>query len=205
MTPLGGARETSVFAQRALGLGPEPIVLASASPRRREILEMLGVALDVVPAHVDEEPEPGEPGRAQAARFAREKAEVVARSHPDRLVVAADTVVLTHEGPLSKPVSREDAARMLRVLSGAVHRVVTGVAVAVGGVIRVGDEITEVRFRPLDDGEIAAYVATDEPYDKAGGYGVQALGRAFVAEVRGCYYNVMGLPITRLRALVRER
>lgn len=199
--PDASARE---FARLLFGMEPGAIVLASRSPRRRELLARLGVVAEIVPADVDESEQAGEGAVSHAERLALEKARVVGARRPDRLVVAADTVVTLDDRLLGKPRDREHAREMLRMLSGRSHAVVTGVAVMRDGARSVGSERTTVTFRPLNEREIDAYVASGEPDDKAGAYGAQALGAAFISRLEGCYYNVVGLPIVRLLALARE-
>lgn len=181
------------------------LVLASGSPRRRDLLTRLGLAFDVDPPR---DPEgtlgDGEPPAAFARRQAEAKAVEVAERRPGDLVIAADTIVVLEGVVLGKPVDEEDARSMLERLSGRAHTVHTGVAVALGARRASGVEVTEVRFRDLDPAEIRDYVATGEPLDKAGAYGIQAFGATLVEEVRGCYFNVMGLPIVRLTRLLAE-
>jgi septum formation protein len=182
------------------------LILASASPRRRELLGDLGVRFDVVASDVPEIPAPGEPPAAFACRAAREKAADVARRSPDAFVLAADTVVTLDGAVFGKPADRADARRMLHALSGRTHEVLTAVALAdPAGRI---DELlvrSEVEFRALTAADIDAYLASDEPYDKAGAYAVQGSAQRFVLQVRGSYSNVVGLPVDEVRALLRRR
>jgi septum formation protein len=171
------------------------LILASRSPRRRQLLEMLGIAHDVDPADVPEDPAPGEAGEALAIRLAREKAVQVAARHPGELVLGADTVVALGDRLLGKPASPAEAARMLGVLSGREHRVVTAVALARDGAVAERHDVTRVWFRPLTAAAIAAYVATGESLDKAGAYGVQGYGAALVERIEGDFFGVMGLPV----------
>jgi septum formation protein len=188
-----------------------PVILASSSPRRRELLAGLGVAFEVAAPEVCEDPLDNEPANEQALRLARAKAEVIANRHAGRLVLAADTVVSTHDGPLGKPVDRDDARRMLALLSGRTHEVVTAVAVAHRSDDRestmprvlVDLERTRVTFRVLSEAEVEAYLSTPEPYDKAGAYGAQGMGAAFIERVDGCFFNVVGLPVVRVVHVVR--
>lgn len=186
--------------------GAPKIVLASGSPRRRQLLAGLGLRFEVDPPREEEESRsPGEPPDAYAARVAAAKAAEVAARRPDALVVAADTVVVLEGDVLGKPSGPDGARAMLTRLSGRKHSVHTGVAVtAPDGSRATGTEVTEVRFRALGSEEIDAYVATGEPLDKAGAYGIQGFGATLVEAVRGCYFNVMGLPVVRLLALLRE-
>jgi septum formation protein len=171
------------------------LILASASPRRADLLRRLGLEPEIVPAHVDEAYLPGESPEAHVERLARLKAETVARNAPGALVVGGDTVVVLDGRILGKPEDDDAAVSMLLSLSGRTHQVHTGVALAgphgtVGAVGRA-----EVRFRDFGPAEARAYTATEEPRDKAGAYGIQGMGAALVAEIRGDYYGVVGLPI----------
>ncbi|HEX6558867.1 MAG TPA: Maf family protein [Longimicrobiales bacterium] len=179
--------------------GTPQIVLASQSPRRAELLRMLGFQFDVVPADIDETYTPGEHGPQHAQRLAREKAEVVCEQHPASIVIGSDTVVLLDDHVLGKPKSPAEAVEMLLRLQGRVHQVATGSAVAVPG-HRLKDDIetVDVKFRPFDEARAHAYVATGEPMDKAGSYGIQGYGAALVEWVRGDYFAVMGLPVQRM-------
>lgn len=184
---------------------PGPLVLASASPRRRELLGGLGLRFTVRAAEIDETPRPGEDPGAYVLRLAREKARAAAR--PGELVLAADTSVVVGGEILGKPRDGEDAARMLRLLSGREHEVLTGVAVvdmAGDGRLASGVDRTAVRMAPLSAEEIAWYVATGEPRDKAGAYAIQGLGSLFVEAVAGNYSNVVGLPVPLVYRLFAE-
>ena len=177
--------------------------LASGSPRRRQLLEDAGFAVEVHPPDVDETRRAGEDPVAYAVRLARTKA---ATGPADRVVVAADTVVWQGDVVLGKPASRTEAHATLRALSGGVHRVTTGTCVRRGAAVDAFAVTTEVRFRALTDAEIAAYLETGEADDKAGAYGIQGRAAGFVAEVHGSWTNVVGLPmeavVPRLRAEV---
>lgn len=179
-----------------------PVVLASSSPRRRELLGLLGLTFDVVPSEIDETWRPGELPAPHAERLAREKAAAVGR--PDAAIVAADTIVVIDGAILGKPQDAADAARMLRRLAGRDHLVHTAIAVAFGGRMASGVETTRVWFRPLDEPTIAAYVATGEAGDKAGAYGIQGYGAALVTRIEGDFFTVMGLGLARLTDLWRE-
>ncbi len=168
-----------------------PIVLASSSPRRRQLLELLGLAFEVAPADIDETWRSGEAPAAHAERLAREKAATIAR--PEALVVGADTIVVIGGEILGKPRDAAEARAMLRRLSGRDHEVFTAVAVAWRGKTASGVHRTAVHVRPLDDETIAAYVATGEPLDKAGAYGIQGYGAVLVERIEGDYFTVMGL------------
>lgn len=178
------------------------MVLASASPRRLELLAALGITPVLRPADVDETPGPQEHAAALAERLARSKAFAVAA--PGELVVGADTVVVARGEVLGKPVDDDDVLRMLRLLSGTQHVVVTGVAVVMDHRVLSAVETTEVRFRRLDDDDIDWYRATGEWSDKAGGYGVQGAASVFVSGITGSYANVVGLPVSALDVLCRR-
>ena len=175
-----------------------PLTLASASPRRRELLERVGVNLEVVPADVDESRLPDEPPAAMAERLAAAKADVVAATQPDRLVLAADTIVVRDDAVLGKPSDAAEAAAMLRSLSGRRHHVITGWALRGPSGGSSGTVTTAVRFRPLPEPVIARYVATGEPLDKAGAYGIQGVGAMLVRSIEGSYTNVVGLPLVEV-------
>lgn len=180
------------------------VILASASPRRRELLTLIGVRHDVRPADIDETQRAGEDPVVYAERLARGKAGAVATLEPDAVVIGADTIVVVDGVVLGKPADRSDAAHMLRVLSGRRHLVHTAVAVAFGDRIVSAVERVEVGFRELSDAEILAYVATGEPMDKAGAYGIQGFGATIVERVDGDYFSVMGLGLRRLVALFAQ-
>ncbi len=165
---------------------------------------MLGIPHVVDPPELDERPEPGELPETHAARLAREKALAVAARSPGALALAADTVVVLGDRAMGKPVSPADAGRMLRELSGREHRVVTAVAVARDGEVHERCDVTRVRFRRLTEEVIDAYVATGEPLDKAGAYGVQGYGAVLVERIEGDYFSVMGLPLRLVVDLLDE-
>ena len=171
------------------------IVLASASPRRAELLRAAGIEFDVMPADADETVHPGETAEAYVRRVAEAKVRAVAARVNDRVVLAADTTVVVDGVMLGKPADDEDAKRMLRLLSGRTHEVLTAVAVYRGPKGSVAVERTAVEFASLSDYEIAWYVATGEPRDKAGAYAIQGYASRFVRRVNGSYSNVVGLPI----------
>jgi septum formation protein len=183
-----------------------PVVLASGSPRRRELLARLGLRFEVDPPRREEDAwSAGEDPDAYAGRISLSKAAEVVERRPDALVVAGDTIVVLDGDVLGKPGDAVSARAMLARLSGREHSVHTAVTViAPGGACATGTEITRVRLRTLGAEEIDAYVATGEPLDKAGAYGIQAFGSILVEGVRGCYFNVMGLPVVRLLALLDE-
>ena len=181
------------------------LILASASPRRRELLEGLGLQFEIRPAKGDERPAPGLGGAETAAQLSRAKClEIAADASPEDVVIAADTVVCLDGEILGKPHDASDARRMLSGLSGRTHRVYTGVTVARAGRVLSGAEETAVRFRVLTDAEIDAYIATGEPMDKAGAYGIQGRAALFVEGIEGDYFNVMGLPLCRLGQMLKE-
>lgn len=179
------------------------VVLASASPRRLELLRRLGIEPVVRPSDADESPRAGEPPDAYVARLAAAKADAVATG-VDVLVVAADTVVVVDDQALGKPAGPADAATMLRRLSDREHRVLTAVEVRCGARRAGAVEETTVRFRAISDEEIDAYVATGEPLDKAGGYGIQGAGGMFVEHINGSDSNVIGLPLATFVRLAAE-
>jgi septum formation protein len=180
------------------------VVLASASPRRRQLLDLIGIAHEVRPANIDESMRPRENPRRHAERLAREKATTISKRDPDLITIAADTIVVVNRKVLGKPRDADDAARMLALLSGREHVVTTAVAVARGKKLRSAVEEVRVRFRRLRDDEIEAYIATGEPMDKAGAYGIQGFGATIVERIEGDYFAVMGLPIVRLVGLLRD-
>lgn len=181
---------TSAFETR------QPFILASASPRRRRLLEALGLVFRVVPSGVDERARPGRPAERVLA-WARDKAEAVARIHPSHWVLGADTIVVLGGTIFGKPKDPQDAARTLLQLSGRAHEVISGICLVHRGRghLQTLAVTTQVRFKPLGGAEISAYVATGEPLDKAGSYGIQGLGSFLVQSIHGSYSNVVGLPL----------
>jgi septum formation protein len=180
------------------------VVLASASPRRRELLNLIGIAHEVRATNIDETMRPRETPRRHTERLAREKASAIAKRDPDLITIGADTIVVINRKVLGKPVDIADAARMLALLSGREHMVTTAVAVSRGKKLRSAVEEVRVRFRQLRDDEIEAYIATGEPMDKAGAYGIQGYGATIVERIEGDYFAVMGLPVVRLVGLLRD-
>ena len=177
------------------------VILASVSPRRRQLLAAAGISFEVIESFVPEQPEPGEQARDYALRMAREKAGAVSSRFPDAIVIAADTVVLCETQILEKPAHPDDARRMLAMLSGRVHTVVTAFALARDATILESTPVeSQVTFRKLADAEINDYIATEEPFDKAGAYGIQGVGGGFISHVEGSRENVMGLPTERVVA-----
>ncbi len=183
-------------------------VLASASPRRQELLRCAGIAFEVQPADIAEDPLPGEGAKDCAERLAREKALAVARRRPNLspndVVLGADTVVVVDGLILGKPSDAADAARMLRMLSGRTHLVITGVCLVAGGVARVSSETTVVTVSEITDEEIADYVASGEPMDKAGAYAIQGMASRWIPRIEGDYGNVVGLPVGLVWRMLRE-
>jgi septum formation protein len=194
------------------------LVLASASPRRRELLTQAGFVFSVHPSHIPEDPHTDEDPIAYVTRLAREKAEAVYRelsgapaeslkeslnSQPF-VVLGADTTVTLDGHILGKPEDAADAARMLGMLSGRTHRVITGVAVVTAERVEVAAEVTAVRFLTLSEDEIAAYVAGGEPMDKAGAYAIQGQAAKWIPRIEGCYFNVVGLPLALVGTMLEE-
>lgn len=176
----------------------EPLTLASSSPRRRQLLEMLGIPVRVVPANIPEVRRPAETPVDYVERLAREKA----LSVRGRLVLGADTTVVVRDEVLEKPADAEDALRMLRKLQGRTHQVVTSVALVAGERVHQATDVTNVVFRRLPDAILRDYIATGEPMDKAGAYGIQGYGAALVERIEGDFFSVMGLPIRLVLALM---
>jgi len=180
------------------------VVLASGSPRRHDLLNLVGIAHEVRPSNIDETMRDRENPRRHAERLAREKATAIATRDPNLITIGADTIVVVNRKVLGKPRDTSHAAEMLKALSGREHTVVTAVAVARGKKVRSAVEEVRVKFRRLHEDEIDAYVATGEPMDKAGAYGIQGYGATIVECVDGDYFAVMGLPLARLVALLRD-
>ena len=178
------------------------IILASQSPRRRELLGLLKLPFSVQVADIDETMDPGKPASAEVARVSRSKAEAIVCGEDD-IVIAADTIVVCDNAVLGKPKDEADAFRMLKLLSGRSHQVMTGLTVKRGGRTISCTEITDIRFRNLSDQEILDYIATKEPMDKAGSYGIQGGAAVFAEHLEGDYYNVMGLPVCKLYKILR--
>jgi len=187
------------------------LILASASPRRRDLLAQAGLKFTAVPANLNEDLLPDEPAAAYVQRLAEEKAQAVWNAHrsSDRandplVALGADTSVVVDGCILGKPVDTADIRRMLTLLSGRTHVVMTGLAVVTRAKIVRDVEITQVTFHQLTDREIAHYIATGEPFDKAGAYAIQGYAARWIPRIEGCYFNVMGLPIARTIALLAE-
>jgi septum formation protein len=191
------------------------LVLASASPRRQELLRSAGIPFTVEPANIDETPLAGEIARVCAERLAREKALAVWRTRPQDFVLGADTIVVVDEAILCKPVDPADAVRMLRLLSGRVHRVITGVCVVRAGdsrdllraaeLARTASETTLVTMNALSEDEIREYVTSGEPEDKAGAYAIQGMASRWIRRIDGDYSNVVGLPVALVYRMLREQ
>ena len=191
------------------------LVLASASPRRRELLTQVGYRFQVHPAHIPEDPLPGEDPIVYVTRLAREKAEAAFRElttsspKPEKneqsiVVLGADTTVTLDNAILGKPEDAADAARILRLLSGRTHRVITGIALVTAKRTEVAAEVTAVRFLTLSDEDIAGYVASGEPMDKAGAYAIQGRAARWIPRIEGCYFNVVGLPLALVCTLLES-
>ncbi|MCH2666242.1 Maf family protein [bacterium] len=177
----------------------EPLILASASPRRADLLHMIGCRFDIHPSDIEEKIPAGLPPLDVVRRLASQKAAYVEVQYPNRIVIGADTIVVVDNRVLGKPTDRESAAQMLRILSGRTHQVVTAVILrhkASDGEVSE-TATTDVVFRSLSDAEVSRYLDTDEPYDKAGAYGIQGGAAFFVESIRGCFYNVVGFPISK--------
>jgi septum formation protein len=188
-----------------LSLPDKPIILASASPRRAEILKKIDLAFTVQPSAVDENMASTLPPAEHAIELAKRKAEAVAEGIADGIVIGADTIVVLGRHILGKPASEAEAGDMLRLLSGKTHRVFTGFAIIDRPSNRAatGVEMTEVTFRKLDEAEINAYVRSGEAIDKAGAYGIQDTSAVFAERLNGCFYNVVGFPLTRFYMALR--
>ena len=180
------------------------LILASASPRRRQLLDMLGLPYRVIAPELDESYRSDEAPEAYVVRLARAKAAAVAVRWPTELVLAADTTVVLEEEIFGKPRSAEEAVAMLRRLQGKTHRVLTAVAIAAGERLEHALDVTAVTFRPLSEAAIADYVATGEPLDKAGAYAVQGAGAALVERIEWDFFGVMGLPVRLVLALLER-
>ena len=179
------------------------IILASKSPRRQQLLRQLGVEFTIQTADIDETMLPGRKPKDEVARVSALKARAVVCA-PDDLVISADTIVVADNMILGKPKNEADASKMLRLLSGRAHTVMTGLSVRRGDTVRTEVIQTSVWFRDLTNGEIARYIATGEPMDKAGAYGIQGLAGLFVERLDGDYFSVMGLPICKLGEMLRS-
>ena len=179
------------------------LILASASPRRKELLEKFGISFSIRAADIDETMDPAKAPFDEVGRVSRLKAMATPRE-PDDIVIAADTIVVCEGKVLGKPHDESDAAGMLRLLSGRDHQVMTGCTVLRGEQSKTFTEVTDLHFRVLSETEIAKYVASGEPMDKAGSYGIQGGAALFCEKMVGDYYNVMGLPVCRLGQVLKE-
>jgi septum formation protein len=180
------------------------IILASQSPRRADLLRMLGLTFDTIPADIDETYRAGEQPGPHAERLAREKVQAIATREPAAVVIGSDTVVVLDGDVLGKPRDEAEAVAMLMRLQGREHEVATGIAVGVDGTLRSGVERVRVHFRPFDEATATAYTATLEPMDKAGAYGIQGFGATLVDRIEGDFFAVMGLPICRMIELLES-
>ncbi len=179
------------------------IILASQSPRRRELMGKLNIPFTVRVADIDETMDPNLPPQEEVANVSRRKADAIACGHDD-IVIAADTIVVCDGRVLGKPKDEQDARAMLLLLSGRSHQVMTGMTLRKGGRCICHTEITDVHFRPLSGEDIDDYIRTGEPMDKAGAYGIQGGAAVFVDKLSGDYFNVVGLPVCRLQMLLRQ-
>ena len=179
------------------------LILASASPRRRELLSLFGIPFVIRAADIDEKMDPQKPPFDEVARVSCRKAEAIEREETDT-VIAADTIVVCDGRVLGKPHSREEAQTMLKLLSGREHQVMTGCTVLRGDRRETFTQVTTLHFRPLSDREISRYVDSGEPMDKAGAYGIQGGAALFCTGIQGDYYNVMGLPLCHLGDVLRQ-
>jgi septum formation protein len=180
------------------------LVLASASPRRQELLRNAGIGFEVQPADIPEDPLPAETAKTCSERLAREKAQAIAKKRPHDAVLGADTVVVIDDQILNKPVDAADAIRMLRLLSGRTHQVITGVCLVVNAQPSVASETTSVQMSEISEKEIADYVATGEPMDKAGAYAIQGIASRWIPRIEGDYSNVVGLPVALVYRMLRQ-
>jgi septum formation protein len=181
------------------------LVLASASPRRQELLRKAGIKFDVHPANISEDSHLGESAKDLATRLAREKAQAVAAKRPQDCILGADTVVVVNSHILGKPTDEVDAARMLRLLSGRDHEVITGVCLVKKGKSSSASETTLVTVSNITDQEIADYIATGEPMDKAGAYAIQGIASRWIPHIEGDYSNVVGLPVALVFRMLQEQ
>ena len=181
------------------------LILASTSPRRAELLRNAGLQFRVVPAEVSEDRLPDEPALDYCRRVAGDKARAVAARFPAEVVLAADTIVVVDGDVLGKPRDAKEARAMLRRISGRSHEVMTGVCLIADGAENIEAEITRVHVVEISEQEIADYVATGEPMDKAGAYAIQGIASRWIPRLEGCYFNVVGLPIPRVYAMLKRR
>ncbi|HEY9176686.1 MAG TPA: Maf family protein [Flavipsychrobacter sp.] len=181
------------------------IILASQSPRRKQLLELAEIEFEIRVADIDETPPHGMPGEQVPEHLALEKAAVIAGNNPDAIIIAADTTVLLDDEILGKPVNEDDAVAILKKLSGRMHEVISGVCIRKGNDVYSFSETTEVYFRQLTEDQIKHYVANYHPYDKAGAYAIQEwIGIVGIEKINGDYYNVMGLPVGQVVAYLKQ-
>jgi septum formation protein len=180
------------------------LILASASPRRRELLTQAGLTFEVHAAHIDESRLPGEPPANYVQRLALEKAQAIHARFPNAIVLGADTTVVLNNEIMNKPTGVADAERMLRALSGRTHQVYTGVVVVGASSHHAHLETTDVTFSEITETDLAHYLASGDPLDKAGGYGIQGFAARWIPRIEGDYFNVVGLPIAATLRLLRE-
>lgn len=180
------------------------LVLASASPRRQELISLISADFSVCPANVDESFSCNLSAESIPEMLAARKALAVSKNYPDDTVIGCDTSVIVDNEILGKPKDREDAFRMLKLLSGKTHKVITGCAIFKGGKSISFSEVTKVTFYPLTEDEINSYIETNEPMDKAGAYGIQGYGSLLVKEIHGDYFNVVGLPVAKLNKALKR-
>lgn len=180
------------------------LVLASASPRRQELLHKAGISFEVQPANVPEDPLPAETAKDCAERLARDKALAIAKQRPNDAVLGADTVVVIDNQILGKPVDVADAQKMLSMLSGREHEVITGVCLVAGGKTVLSSETTSVTMSEISPEEITLYVASGEPMDKAGAYAIQGIASRWIPRIEGDYSNVVGLPVALVYRMLRQ-
>lgn len=180
------------------------LILASASPRRSELLRKARMVFRVEPAHVPEERATGEDPKGYATRLARDKARAIAPKYPNDFVLGADTIVIAGSQVLEKPADEADAARMIRLLAGRTHEVTTGVCLCGPNIDLVEAETTRVTVAAMSEEEISEYIHTGEPMDKAGAYGIQGMFSRWVTGIEGDYFNVVGLPIARVYRMTRQ-
>jgi septum formation protein len=179
------------------------LILASASPRRRDLLTQAGLRFDVLPAHIDETLHPNESPTDYVQRLALEKAKAIHALHPNATVLGADTTVVLDNQILNKPTDLADAERMLRALSGRTHQVHTGLAIVTSSSQRTRVETTSVSFSPIPEDDLAHYLATGDSLDKAGAYGIQGYAARWIPRIEGDFFNVVGLPIAAVLSLLR--
>jgi septum formation protein len=182
----------------------KPIILASASPRRRELLTQIGIAFTVITADIDETPLPGEDPIGYTLRLADAKARAVLMQHPNAIVIGADTIVTVDDQLLGKPRDAADAERMLQLLQGRKHQVTTGIAVLTRDQTHTVAETTDVTFTAMDQAAIRDYIATGEPMDKAGAYAIQGVAAQWIPRIEGDYSNVVGLPLAQLAEMLQR-